>query len=322
MNNKCSIIISFRNEENNIKEIIGRITEIFNNIESFDYEIIFVNDSSDDNSLEILKSEIEKNHNIKVINMSRRFGYTQCVLAGLENSEGNCALTIDCDLQDPPELIKDMIKEFNNGADIVHTIRTKRLGESKLKMFITKIGYKIINFFSDIDLKTNVGDFRLFSIRAINEILKVGDYEPYLRGVSVWVGYKQVIIPYERQPRHSGSTHFSHLNLDSFLRGPLNEFLKGLTSFSNGPLYFIFFSGLFISFFSIIFIIYGFITKFFNLSVEGVPGIIIIISFFFGILFLNMGIFGLYLAKIFEQTKKRPRYIIDNIINKKGSSDQ
>lgn len=321
MNNKCSIILSFRNEENNIKEILRRITEVFNNIESFDYEIIFVNDSSDDNSLEILKNEIEKNRKIKIINMSRRFGYTQCVLAGLENSEGNCALTIDCDLQDPPELIKDMIKEFNNGADLVHTMRMKRLGESKLKMFITKIGYKIINFFSDIDLKTNVGDFRLFSRRAIEEILKVGDYEPYLRGVSVWVGYKQVIIPYERQSRHSGSTHFSLLNLNSFLRGPLNEFLKGLTSFSNGPLYFIFFNGLFISFFSIIFIIYGFIIKFFNLSMKGVPGIIIIISFFFGILFLNMGIFGLYLAKIFDQTKKRPRYIIDKIIKKKDLID-
>lgn len=319
MINKCSIIISFRNEEKNIKEILKRIIETFKNINAFDYEIIFVNDCSDDNSLEILKNEVENNDKISVINMSRRFGYTQCVLAGLENSEGNCALTIDCDLQDPPELIKDMIAEFNNGADLVHTIRTKRLGESKLKMLITKIGYKIINFFSDIDLKTNVGDFRLFSRRAIDKILKVGDYEPYLRGVSVWVGYKQVIIPYERQARFSGSTHFSLLKFNSFLRGPLNEFLKGLTSFSNGPLYFIFFNGLIISFLSIIFIIYGFIIKFFNLSMTGVPGIIILISFFFGILFLNMGIFGLYLAKIFDQTKNRPRYIIDNIIKKKNS---
>ena len=178
---------------------------------------------------------------------------------------------------------------------------------------------EIINFFSDIDLKTNVGDFRLFSRRAIDKILKVGDYEPYLRGVSVWVGYKQVIIPYERQARFSGSTHFSLLKFNSFLRGPLNEFLKWLTSFSNGPLYFIFFNGLIISFLSIIFIIYGFIIKFFNLSMTGVPGIIILISFFFGILFLNMGIFGLYLAKIFDQTKNRPRYIIDNIIKKKNS---
>ena len=319
MINKCSIIISFRNEEKNIKEILKRIIETFKNINAFDYEIIFVNDCSDDNSLEILKNEVENNDKISVINMSRRFGYTQCVLAGLENSEGNCALTIDCDLQDPPELIKDMIAEFNNGADLVHTIRTKRFGESKLKMLITKIGYKIINFFSDIDLKTNVGDFRLFSRRAIDKILKVGDYEPYLRGVSVWVGYKQVIIPYERQARFSGSTHFSLLKFNSFLRGPLNEFLKGLTSFSNGPLYFIFFNGLIISFLSIIFIIYGFIIKFFNLSMTGVPGIIILISFFFGILFLNMGIFGLYLAKIFDQTKNRPRYIIDNIIKKKNS---
>ena len=319
MINKCSIIISFRNEEKNIKEILKRIIETFKNINAFDYEIIFVNDCSDDNSLEILKNEVENNDKISVINMSRRFGYTQCVLAGLENSEGNCALTIDCDLQDPPELIKDMIAEFNNGADLVHTIRTKRFGESKLKMLITKIGYKIINFFSDIDLKTNVGDFRLFSRRAIDKILKVGDYEPYLRGVSVWIGFKQVIIPYERQARFSGSTHFSLLKFNSFLRGPLNEFLKGLTSFSNGPLYFIFFNGLIISFLSIIFIIYGFIIKFFNLSMTGVPGIIILISFFFGILFLNMGIFGLYLAKIFDQTKNRPRYIIDNIIKKKNS---
>ena len=113
MINKCSIIISFRNEEKNIKEILKRIIETFKNINAFDYEIIFVNDCSDDNSLEILKNEVENNDKISVINMSRRFGYTQCVLAGLENSEGNCALTIDCDLQDPPELIKDMIAEFN-----------------------------------------------------------------------------------------------------------------------------------------------------------------------------------------------------------------
>jgi len=317
--NKCSVVISFRNEEKNIPELIKRIENTFDKIQDYDYEIIFVNDDSTDNSLNILREEINKHSKkIKVINMSRRFGYTQCILAGLENSTGQCTVMIDCDLQDPPELIEKMIDEFQAGSDVVHTLRTKRLGESKIKMFVTKIAYKVINFFSDIDLKTNVGDFRLFSQRAVKQILNVGDYEPYLRGVSVWIGFKQVFISYERQARHQGSTHFSLLNYRSFSKGPLNEFLKGVTSFSNGPLYFMFFVGIVVFFISVLLIIYGFIIKFFSLSVVGIPGIIVLSSFFFGILFLFFGILGIYLAKILDQTKNRPKYIINNILEKKN----
>ena len=146
-----SFVFSFKNEEKNLEELVKRVDNAVKKLSNYDYELIFVNDDSDDNSEKLLLN-LQKNFSITLINMSRTFGVGPCVLAGFKHAEGDCIIYMDSDLQDPPELITKLIKEYENGSDIVHTIRTDRLGESKLKLFVTKIAYKVINFLSDITI--------------------------------------------------------------------------------------------------------------------------------------------------------------------------
>ena len=167
-----SIVFSFRNEEKNLAELINRISNTINKLDNWDYEMIFVNDDSNDDSENIL-IEYQKNYPIKIVNMSRKFGVGPCVLAGLQLAKGDATIYMDSDLQDPPELIQKLVIEHDAGADIVHTVRKKRLGESKFKLLVTYISYRIINFFSDIPLPINAGDYKLISRRALDKILEL-----------------------------------------------------------------------------------------------------------------------------------------------------
>ena len=206
---KLSVIFSFKNEDENLTELVKRISQNINKLKTIkDYELIFVDDNSDDNSVETLKI-LMKNYPISIIKMSRTFGVTPCVIAGLEYSSGDAVIYMDSDLQDPPELIPDMCRKFNDGFEVVHTVRKKRHGESSFKIFITKAAYKVINFFSEVELQTDAGDFKLLSRRVVDKILDLNEYDPYMRGLSVWVGFKQCSILYDRDARFKGKTHFS-----------------------------------------------------------------------------------------------------------------
>ena len=269
--------------------------------------MIFVNDDSSDNSENILL-DLQKKFPIKIINMSRRFGTNPCVLAGFENCRGDCIIYMDSDLQDPPELITELIKQHEKGFDIVHTKRTKRLGEPKFKLFFTNIAYSIIHKLSDINLEKDVGDFKLISKRALNKILEQKEYNPYIRGLSVWVGFKQTYVDYVRDARESGKSKFS-----LFAEGPVTQFIRGVTSYSLKPLYLGVLLGFFAFLFSMVLIIYAFYAKVSGIAVPGTTGILIVVSFFSGTLLSTLGIMGIYLARIFEQTKGRTRYIIKDI---------
>ena len=305
-----SIIFSFRNEEKNLTELVNRVTQTLTKISDWKYELIFVNDNSTDNSEEILLNLINK-HPITLINMSRRFGVSACVLAGFKHAKGDAIIYMDSDLQDPPELIKDLINKHDKGADIVHTVRTKRLGESKIKLLVTSLAYRIINFFSDIPLPINAGDYKLISRRALNKILELKEFRPYIRGLSIWVGYDQDYVYYIRDARNHGKSQFPNL----FSSGPVNEFITGLTAYSIKPLYVGIILGFFSILISVILVAYTFYAKFNNITVPGSAGIIITISFFSGVILLSQGIIGLYVARIFEQVRGRSRYIIKNIKN-------
>ena len=304
-----SIIFSFRNEEKNIPELIERISSTLKKLNNWKFELIFVNDDSDDNSEKILV-EKQKLYPIKIINMSRRFGTGPCVLAGLKQANGDAAIYMDSDLQDPPEIIPDLIKKFENGIDVVHTKRTKRLGESKFKMFLTKIAYLAINITSEIPLAVNVGDFKLLSKRVLKHVNSLSEYNPYIRGLSVWIGFKQDYVEYVRQGRFLGKTKFKNL-----WSGPLPQFLRGITSFSTAPLYIGIIIGIFTILFSLILIVYAVYSKIAGIAIPGSSGILIAISFFSGIILMSIGIIGIYLARIYEQTQGRPRYIIKNILD-------
>ena len=302
-----SIVFSFKNEEKNLPELIERTVKVFSEIKNWNYELLFVNDFSTDDSEKIL-IKFQKDHPITVINMSRNFGVGPCVIAGFNHAKGDAIIYMDSDLQDPPELIKKLILEHESGAEIVHTVRTKRLGESKPKLFITNLAYRFINFFSDIPLPINAGDFKLISRRALDQILELKEVRPYIRGLSVWVGFKQTFYKYERQARGKGETKMPLLS-----KGPVTEFINGITSHSLKPLYLGIYFGFFSIIFSILLIIYALFAKFNNMTIPGSAGIIITISFFSGILLFTLGVIGIYVARIFEQTKGRDQYIIKDI---------
>tara|TARA_B100001079_G_C16382073_1_gene502534 strand:- start:877 stop:1809 length:933 start_codon:yes stop_codon:yes gene_type:complete len=302
-----SVVFSFRNEEGNIEELVKRISQSLEKVENWNYELIFVNDDSTDSSEKILL-DLQKKFPIKIINMSRRFGIDPCVLAGFRNAEGDAIIYLHTDLQDPPEIIPELIKKHEEGFDVVHTVKTKRKGEAKFRMFVTKIAYYIINILSDINLPVQAGDYKLVSRKALNEILKQKEYRPYIRGLSVWVGFKQGFVNYVREPRSSGISKMPLLSA-----GPVTDFINGVTSYSLKPLYIGIFFGFFSILISIAIIVYALYLKFNNLAVPGSTSIIIAISFFSGILLFTIGIIGIYLARIFEQTKGRNQYVIKDI---------
>lgn len=302
-----SFVFSFKNEENNLEELIKRVDNSVKKLKNYNYELIFVNDDSDDNSAKILEN-LQKTFPITLINMSRTFGVGPCVLAGFNHVKGDCVVYMDSDLQDPPELLDKLINKYENGADVVHTVRTERLGETKFKLLLTKIAYKVINFLSDINLPSEAGDFKLISKKALSKILDQKESRPYIRGLSVWVGFKQAYVEYVRKPRHEGKTKFP-----LFSAGPISQFINGVTAYSLKPLYFGIILGMISIVFSILLIFYAFYMKFTNLAVPGTAGIIITISFFSGIILLTIGITGLYIARIFEEVRGRDAYVIKNI---------
>jgi len=303
-----SVVFSFRNEEENIPELVRRVDSVTRTIDALDYELIFVNDASTDNSVEVLRS-LQEEYPITIINMSRRFGVTPCVLAGFAHAKGDAVVYMDSDLQDPPELIPELVRKFREGADVVHTTRTDRYGESKIKMWLTKQAYRIINWFSDISLPENTGDFKLLSARVVKEILDLKEYDPYMRGLSVWVGYRQEVVTYKRQPRWRGKTKFPLLS-----KGPVKEFIRGLTAYSAAPLYLALLLGLGTIFLAAVLVCYAFVIKFLGIAAPGVSGLLISVAFFSGVILTTNGLIGIYIARIYYEVKGRPRYIISSII--------
>jgi glycosyltransferase involved in cell wall biosynthesis len=256
-----SVVFSFRNEEGNIQELVERVHNSLKKSSNWKYELIFVNDDSTDKS-ENLLLKLQKDYPIKIINMSRNFGVDPCVLAGFRHATGEAVVYLHTDLQDPPELIPDMLKKYEEGFDVVHTIRTKRKGEGKFRMFVTKIAYYLINILSDINLPIEAGDYKLISKKALEKILNQKEFRPYVRGLSVWVGFKQAYLNYERQARGAGESKMPLLSA-----GPITDFINGITSYSLKHLYIVIFFGFFSIFVSFILIIYALFLKFNDLAI-------------------------------------------------------
>ena len=225
-----SVILSFRNEESCLEELITRLQRTLQPL-SGDYELIFINDASTDRSPSILQAERQKDPRIKIINMSRRFGNSQCIMAGVQYSRGGVVVYMDADLQDPPELIPEMFAKFQEGYDVVYTTRLSRDGESKLKMMATKIAYRILRYTSRINLPVDSGDFKLLSRRVVDKINQLNEKDPLIKALVSWVGFNQAQVFYHRDKRFAGITHFP------FSSGSgIHTFIMGLTAFSTLPL--------------------------------------------------------------------------------------
>ncbi len=307
---KISIVVPMYYEEEVAEECYKRIIKVFKEIKNYEYEIVFVNDGSKDKTLEVLEEIASKDKNAKIISFSRNFGHQAAVQAGLKYTTGNAVVIMDADLQDPPELIKEMIDLWENGNEVIYAKRTKRKGESSFKLLTAKMFYQILNGLSNVEIPKDTGDFRLADRKVIDVINSMPEHNKFLRGLFSWVGFKQTPLEYERNERYAGKTKY-----------PLGKMLKlakdGIFSFSTKPLKFVGMIGVISIFISILILIYSFVSYFCGLNqlTAGWTSIMVTVTFFTGIQLLSLWIISEYIARIYEETQNRPIYIIDKKIN-------
>lgn len=316
---KISVVLSFYNEENVIPELLSRMRKVFTGLitdkKIGSYELIFVNDNSSDNSEKMLRAEMAKG-DIVLVNMTRNFGVSECVMAGLGQSTGDAVIYMDADLQDPPELIPELIEKWQADAEVgvVYTTRRKRDGENPFKMWFTKLGYRLINLISEIDLPADSGDFKLLSRKVVGRLIDLKEDKPYMRGLVSWVGYKQVQVFYDREARFDGR---ENSKMPVFSRKVMYYWLdRALISFSDAPLKAILLLGLIVSCASLSYIVVIIIQKIMGWYEPGWPAIMSAILLSGGIQMMMLGFVGLYVGAIFRETKGRPQYLIKEVITK------
>lgn len=307
---KVSVVIPMYYEEEVAEECYKRVSKTLKELKEYEYEIIFVNDGSQDKTLKILEEIARKDSNVKVISFSRNFGHQVAVTAGIKEVTGDAIVIMDADLQDPPELIPDMLKYWEQGNEIIYGTRKTRKGESAFKLLTAKMFYKTLNALSDVEIPKDTGDFRLVDRKVIDVINNMPEHNKFLRGLFSWVGFKQMSYEYERQGRVAGKTKY-----------PLKKMLKlasdGIISFSTKPLKLLGTLGFLSIVISVIILIYALISYAFKLNnlSAGWTSIMVAITFFAGVQLLSIWIMSEYIGRIYEETKKRPQYIVDKKIN-------
>ena len=309
---KISVIIPMYFEELVAEECYKRVSTVLKAINNYEYEIIFINDGSTDKTLEILESIAKNDNRVKVISFSRNFGHQAAVTAGLKEVTGKVAVIIDADLQDPPELIPEMVKLWEEGNEVVYGKRKTRDGESVFKLMTAKMFYKTLNYFSDVDIPKDTGDFRLVDRKVVDKMNSLPEHNKFLRGLWSWLGYKQYAFEYERKERFAGKTKY-----------PLKKMLKlaadGIISFSSKPIKIVGILGLISIILSFIILIYALISYAFRLNnlSAGWTSLMCALTFFSGIQLLSLWIISEYIGRIYDETKGRPQYIVDKKINVK-----
>lgn len=305
-NFKLSVVVPMYYEQEVAVECNRRLVAA---IGSYDYEIIYVNDGSTDDTLAILKEIAEKNQRAKIISFSRNFGHQAAVTAGVQHAIGDCVVIIDADLQDPPELIPDMVKLWQDGYDVVYAKRKKRKGESFFKLLSAKLFYKILDGLTDTKIPRDTGDFRLMDRKVVNAFNSLTEHDRFIRGMVPWLGFKQTPIEYVRDVRYAGETKY-----------PLNKMIKfalnGILSFSVKPLQLVTKLGIFTLFASFGIIIYVLVSKFTGHALmQGWASIMILFTLLSGVQLIALGVVGEYISRIYEESKQRPIFIIDETLN-------
>ncbi len=302
---KISIVIPTFNEEGNIEILYKKITEAFEQITHANFEVIYVNDGSSDGSLDKVKHLSQIDSRVKFISFSRNFGHQNALKAGLDYADGNAVISMDADLQHPPALIPEMIRLWKEGNEVVYSIRKDGKELSFFKKMTSKLFYKMVNYLSDTKLEEGTADFRLLDKKVVKALRNYNESNLFFRGIIPKLGFKQIGLPYKPQERFSGTTKYSFSKMLTFA-------LTGITSSSAKPLYFSIYLGLF---FAVIAFLYGvyaiYVSLFTNDAILGWTSLIASILFIGGLQLIMMGIVGVYLGKLFTQSKNRPNYIID-----------
>lgn len=308
MQKLISVVVPMYFEEEVAQECYNRLKSVMlqNNI---NYEFVFVNDGSTDRTMEILSEIAANDFRTKIVNFARNFGHQVAVTAGIAAAKGDAIVIIDADLQDPPEVIPELIAKWEEGYEVVYAKRKQRKGETWFKLLTAKYFYKFLNYMSDIDIPKDTGDFRIIDRKIANVFNQMTERNRFIRGMMSWVGFRQTYVEYERDERFAGETKY-----------PLKKMIKfasdGIIAFSTKPLRIVMSLGLLSVLISIIVLLYTITVKVFGHGTQtGWASIMVAITFFSGIQLLGLGIVGQYIARIYDESKNRPIYIVKETIN-------
>ena len=312
---KISIIIPAYNEEESLPHLYERLEKLMDSIENYAFEILFVNDGSKDNTIKLIKEYREKDNRISYVDFSRNFGKEIAMIAGLDYATGDAVIFMDADLQDPPELIPELIKYWEEGYDDIYAKRTSRKGETWLKKFTSKMYYRVLQHLTNVPIQEDTGDFRLLDRRCVNALKKMRESQRNSKSMFSWIGYKKKEVLYDRDPRIAGKTKWNYKKL-------VDLAIDGITSFTTSPLRISTyvsiptFIALFVYF---IYVIVKCIVT--STAIQAYQAIILLILFFSGVQILLFGIIGEYLGRIFNESKDRPLYLVNEYNGEKEMNE-
>jgi len=303
-----SLIIPVYKEEKSLPEFFRRVRPLLDSITS-EYEIIFSMDPSPDKTEEVILNARENDSRIKLLKFSRRFGQPMAILAGLQYSSGEAVIVMDVDMQDPPELLTEMVNKWRDGYDVVLPQRRQRTGEPWIKKIVAEMGYKVISKIANVDIPRNTGDFRLMSRRVVNEVVRLKESHGFLRGMVAVVGFNQCLIPFDRPQRFAGETNYNRFF------GSLRIGFNGIFCFSTYALSLATMLGFIISACSFLLMMIYLLFKIIGWQILwGNPTMVILISFLGGVQLISIGILGEYIGRIYEEVRERPKFIVDKTV--------
>jgi polyisoprenyl-phosphate glycosyltransferase len=306
---EISVVVPVYKEETSITPFLERLEPTIEGI-SRNYEVLFCLDPSPDGTEREVLRHIERNPRVRLLVFSRRFGQPAATMAGILTSKGRTCVIIDVDLQDPPELIGELYRKLGDGYEVVYAQRRTRKGETGIKRLVSYVGYALINRLSDIQIPRNTGDFRIMTRKVIEELRRLNESHGFLRGLVAYVGFRQAAVLYDRDERHAGKGNYNRFT------GSLKIGLNGLISFSARPLQILALLGAVIALLSFMVGFFILVTKLAGYNyVQGFPTIALLISFLSGIQLAALGLIGEYIARIYDEVKGRPMYIVDKFIN-------
>ncbi len=312
---KVSIIIPAYNEEESLPHLYDRLEKLMSSLDNYEFEILFVNDGSKDNTINLIKEYREKDKRISYVDFSRNFGKEIAMIAGLDYAKGDAVIFMDADLQDPPELIPELIKYWEKGYDDVYAKRSSRKGETWLKKFTSKMYYRVLQSLTNVPIQKDTGDFRLLDRRCVNALKKMRESQRNSKSMFSWIGYKKKEVLYDRDPRIAGQTKWNYKKL-------VDLAIDGITSFTTSPLRistYISIPTFIVLFIYFIYVIVKCIVT--NTAIQAFQAIILLILFFSGIQILLFGIIGEYLGRIFNESKNRPLYLVNEYNGEKETNE-
>ena len=311
-----TILVPVYNEQEVLPMLYDRLKKLMDENSKYDFEILFVNDGSKDNSLQIMQELRKEDKRVCYLNLSRNFGKETGMIAGLDYSKGDAVIIIDADLQDPPELIKEMLKYWEEGYDDVYAKRRSRKGETWLKKFTSTMYYKVLQAFTKIQIQKDTGDFRLLDRRCVEALKSMRESQRYTKGLFSWIGYNKKEILYDRDPRAAGTTKWNYKKL-------VDLSIDGITSFTTSPLRWSAIIGIIVSIIGFIYMIYIIIkTIVSGVDVPGYASTMVVILFLGGIQLIFLGVIGEYLGRAFYETKGRPLYFIERYNEEKETNKE